>query len=190
MTNLNPDLIGKWLELLKQAVPRVSRGAFLWQPGAVPESYEKSFLKRAEAAAQALRLRLQFIEVRGPEDFDKAFSDMTQAGVDAVVVWGGLMFIAERRRIVELANRNRLPGTYSMADFVEVGGLMSYSPNIPSNFRRAAGYVDKILKGAKPADLPVEQSNKFELVINQRTATALGITIAPLVLQRADRMIE
>ena len=100
------------------------------------------------------------------------------------------MFIYERRRIAELAAKNRLPGTYTMSEFVDAGGLMSYSPNIADNFRRAAGYVDKILKGAKPADLPVEQPTKFELVINLRTAKAIGLTIPPSVLHRADRVIE
>ena len=190
LTNLNPELIGKWLELLKQAVPDLSRVAFLWQPGIVPESYERSFLKRAETAAQALDLRLQFVEVRGPEELDKAFLEMTRARVEALVVFGGAMLILERKRIADLAARNRLPGAYSMGEFVDAGGLLSYTPNVADNFRRAAGYVDRILKGAKPADLPVEQSNKFELVINQKTANAFGMTIPPMLLQRADRVIK
>jgi putative ABC transport system substrate-binding protein len=190
LTNRNPELIGKWLELLRQAVPGVSRVAFLWQPGIVPEAYEKSFLNAAEGAAQALGVRLQLVEAGKPEDFDKVFSDMSGARVDALIVWAGAMFIFERRHIVDLAARNRLPGIYSMQQFVDAGGFMSYSPNTADNFRRAASYVDKILKGAKPADLPIEQSAKFDLVINLRTAKALGVTIPPSLRQRADRVVE
>jgi putative ABC transport system substrate-binding protein len=115
---------------------------------------------------------------------------MARMRVDAVIVWGGSMMILERRRVAELVAKNRLPATYPMAEFVDAGGFMSYSPNIADNFRRAAGYVDKILKGARPADLPVEQSSKFELVINLKTAKALGLTIPPSLSQRADRVIE
>jgi putative ABC transport system substrate-binding protein len=190
LANLNTDLIGKWLELLKQTVPGVTHVAFLWQPGTVPVSARDSIVKRAEAAARGLGVRLQFVEVRGPEEFERAFSDMTRTRVDAVIVWGGSMMILERRRIAELVARNRLPATYPMAEFVDAGGFMSYSPNIADNFRRAAGYVDRILKGARPADLPVEQSSKFELVVNLKTAKALGLTIPPSLSQRADRVIE
>jgi len=189
-SNLNPGLLGKWLELLKEAVPRLSRVAFVWQPGAVPEGYEKDFLRQVEAAAHALGMRIQFVGVRGPEDFERVFSDMTRARVDALLVWAGVMLINERKRLVELAARSRLPGTYSMGLFVDAGGLMSYAPNIPDNFRRAAGYVDKILRGAKPADLPIQQPTKFELLINLKTAKALGLTIPPSLLHRADRVVE
>ncbi len=190
LSNLNTDLVGKRLELLKQAVPGVKRVAFLWQPGYLPERAEKDVLQRAEVAAQALGVRLQFFEARRQEDFDRAFAEMTRARVDAVIVWGGVLFIFERRRIAELAARNRLPASYPMSEFVDAGGLISYAPNVADNFRRAAGYVVKILKGAKPADLPVEQSSKLELVINLKTAKALGLTIPPSLLQRADRIVE
>ena len=190
LANLNTELIGKWLELLKQAVARVNRVAFLWQPASIPERAREGIAKQAEIAARTLGVRLQFVEVRGPEDFDKAFSDMTRARVDALIAWGGSMMILERRRIAELVAKSRLPATYPMSEFVDVGGLMCYAPNVADNFRRAAGYVDKILKGAKPADLPVEQSAKFELVINLKTANALGLTVPPSLLQRADRVIE
>jgi len=190
LANLNTDLIGKWLELLKQAVPGVSRVAFLWQPGTLPASARESIAKRAEAASRALGVRLQFVEVRGSDELDRAFSDMTRTRTDALIVWGGSMMILERRRVAELVAKNGLPATYPMAEFVDAGGLISYSPNVADNFRRAAGYVDKILKGAKPADLPVEQSSKFELVINLRTAKELGLTIPPSLSQRADRVIE
>jgi putative ABC transport system substrate-binding protein len=190
LANLQTDLVGKWLELLKQAVTGLNRIAFLWEPGYLPERAQRDIQERADAAAKAAGVWLRFVEVRRPEDFDRAFSDMVRTRVDALIVWGGVMFIYERRRIAELAAKNRLPGAYTMSEFVDAGGLMSYSPNIADNFRRAAGYVDKILNGAKPADLPVEQPTKFELVINLKTAQALGLTIPPSVLGRADRIIE
>jgi putative tryptophan/tyrosine transport system substrate-binding protein len=190
LANLNTDLIGKWLELLKQAVPGVTRVAFLWQPGILPERAEKDVMQRAEAAARTLGVQLQVLEARGPEDFDRAFAEMTRSRIDAVIVWGGVMFIYERKRIAELAARNRLPSSYPMSEFVDAGGLLSYAPNIADNFRRAAGYVDRILKGAKPADLPVEQAAKLELVINLKTAKALRLTIPPSLLARADLVID
>ena len=187
---LAPELVGKRLELLKQAVPGVSRVAVLWQPGAYGERTEKDMLKGAEVAARALGVRLQFVEARGPADFDRAFSDMTRARAGALTVLASAMFFNERRRLVDLAAKNRLPAVYPLREFVDAGGLMSYGPNLADLFRRAATYVDKILKGAKPADLPVEQPTKFELVINLKTAKALGLTIPPSVLARADEVIH
>src|SRR5712691_9869284 len=187
---LGPELVGKCLELLKQAVPGVSRVAFLWQPGALDERQEKDRLKRAEVAGRALAMRLQFVEARGPEDFDRAFSDMTRARAGALTVLGGAMLFNERRRLVDLAAKNRLPAVYSWREFTDAGGLMSYGPDLADSLRRAATYVDRILKGAKPADLPVEQPTKFELAINLKAAKALGLTIPPSVLLRADRVIE
>jgi len=185
-----PELVGKCLEQLKQAVPGVSRVAYLWQPGALDERQEKDRLKRAEVAARALGMRLQVVEARGPEDFDRAFSDMTRARADALTVLGGAMLFTERRRLVDLAAKNRLPAVYSWREFVDVGGLMSYGPDLADSLRRATTYVDKILKGTKPGDLPVEQPTKFELVINLKTAKALGLTIPQSVLARADQVIE
>ena len=190
LSNLAPELVGKRLELLKQAVPGVSRVAVLWQPGALGERTEKDMLKGAEVAARALGVRLQFVEARGPADFDRAFSDMTRARAGALTVLPSAMFFSERRRLVDLAAKNRLPAVYPWREFVDAGGLMSYGPNLADLFRRAATYVDKILKGAKPGDLPVEQPTKFELVINLKTAKALGLTIPPSVLARADQVIE
>lgn len=190
LSNLNTDLVGKWLELLLQAVPGSKRVALLWQPGYLPERAERDVIQRAEVAAQALGVRLLFVEARRQEDFDRAFAEMTRARVDAVIVWGGVLFIAERKRIAEMAARHRLPSSYPMSEFVDAGGLISYAPNVADNFRRTAAYVDRILKGAKPADLPVEQSSKLELVINVKTAKALGLTIPPSLLQRADRLVE
>jgi putative ABC transport system substrate-binding protein len=147
-------------------------------------------LKAAEVAARALGVRLQFVEARGPADFDRAFSDMTRARAGALIVMTSVMFVNERRRLVDLVAKNRLPAMYPQRDFVDAGGLMSYGPNGPDLFRRAATYVDKILKGAKPADLPVEQPTKFELVINLKTANALGLAIPQSVLARADEVIH
>ena len=163
---------------------------FLWQPGIVAESYEDSFLKRADIAAQALGLSLQRCPARTADAPDQAFADMARARVDAILVWAGVMFIHQRAHITELAARHRLPGIYPMGQFVDDGGLMSYTPNIPDNFRRAAGYIDKIVKGAEPADLPIEQSNTFELVINRKVARVLGIDVPAALLQRADSVVD
>jgi len=184
------DLAGKRVELLKQAVPGVTRVAILRQPGGQGERTDTDILKAAEVAARALGVRLQFVEARGPTDLDRAFSDMTKARAGALTGLGGSMFFNERRRLVDLAAKNRLPAVYPLREFVDAGGLMSYGPNMADSFRRAATYVDKILKGAKPADLPVERPTKFDLVINLKTAKALGLTIPPSLLQRADQVIE
>jgi len=190
LSALIPELVGKCLELLTQAVPRVSRVAVLWQPGGLGDRTEKDMLQAAEVAARALGVRPQFVEARGPAEFDRAFSDMTRARAGALTVWTSVMFINERRRLVDLAAQNRLPAVYAQREFVDAGGLMAYGPNVADLFRRAATYVDKILKGAKPADLPVEQPTKFELVINMTTAKALGLTIPPSLLGRADHVVE
>jgi len=171
---LFPELVSKCLEQLKQGVPGVSRVAVLWQPGAVGERTEKDILKGAEVAARALGVRLQFVEARGPADVGRAFSDMTGARADALTVRSTPMFGSERRRLVELAAKNRLPAVYPVREYVDAGGLMSDGPNLADLWRRAATYVDKVLKGTKPADLPVEQPTKFELVINLKAARALG----------------
>ena len=147
-------------------------------------------LKEAEAAARALGVRLQFVEARGPADFDRAFSDITRARADALTVLTSTMLFNERRRLVDLAAKTRLPAVYPWREGVDAGGLMAYGPNVADLFRRAATYVDKILRGAKPADLPVEQPTKFELVINLKAAKALGLTIPPSVLLRADEVIQ
>jgi putative ABC transport system substrate-binding protein len=189
-SNLTPELVGKCLEQLTQAVPGVSRVAVLWQPGALGERTEKDMLKEADVAARALGVRLQFVEARGPADIDRAFSDMTRARASALTVLTSAMFINERRRLADLAANNRLPAVYTWREFVDAGGLMSYGPNLADLFRRAVTYVDKILKGAKPGDLPVEQPTKFELVINLKTAKALGLTIPQSVLGRADVVIQ
>jgi putative ABC transport system substrate-binding protein len=189
-SNFVPELVGKHLEQLTQAVPGVSRVAVLWQPGALGERTATDMLKGAEVAARALGVRLQIVEVRGPADIDRAFSDMTRARAGALTALGSAMFNSERRRLVDLAAKNRLPAVYPLREFVDAGGLMSYGPSLPDLFRRAATYADKILKGAKPGDLPVEQPTKFELIINLKTAKALGLTIPQSLLQRADELIQ
>ena len=190
LSQLAQELVGKRLEQLEQAVPGVSRVAVLWQPGGLGERTEKGMLKGAEVAARALGVRLQFVEARSPADFDRAFTEMTRARADALTVLPSTMLNTERRRLVDLAAKNRLPAVYPWRESVDAGGLMSYGPNLADLFRRAAIYVDKILKGAKPADLPVEQPTKFELVINLKTAKALGITVPHSLLLRADQVIE
>ncbi len=149
-------------------------------------------LKGVEVTGRALGVRLQFVEARGrgPEDFDRSFSDMTRARAGALTVLPSNMFTNERRRLVALAAKNRLPAVYTSKEFVDAGGLMSYGANVADVFRRAATYVDKILKGTKPGDLPVQQPERFDLIINLKTAKALGLTIPPSLLQRADQVIE
>jgi putative ABC transport system substrate-binding protein len=190
LSNLGTELVGKCLELLTQAVPGVSRVAALWQPGVLPERTEKDMLKGADVAARALGVRLQVVEARGSADFDRAFSDMTRARAGALTALPSVMFFNERRRLVDLAAKNRLPAVYTTREFADAGGLMAYGPNFADMWRRAATYVDKILKGAKPGDLPVEQPTKFELVINLKTAKALGLMIPPSLLGRADEVIQ
>jgi len=190
LSTVSPELVGKSLELLKQAVPGVSRVAFLLKPDAMPDRARKERLEAADVTARALGVRLQVVEARGPEDFDRAFSDMTRARAGALAVLATPVFNSERRRLVDLAAKNRLPAVYSFRLYVEAGGLMSYGPDLVDLFRRSATHVDKILKGAKPGDLPVEQPTKFELLINLKTAKTLGLTLPQSLLVRADQVIE
>jgi putative ABC transport system substrate-binding protein len=190
LSNLAPELVAKRLELLQEAVPGVSRVAILWQPGSGMEGTDKKTLKDAEVAARALGVRLQVVEARGPAELQRAYADMTRERANALVVLGTPMFFTERERIAGLAIGNRLPAMFSTRQFVEVGGLMAYGASLDDLLRRTATYVDRLLKGAKPADLPVEQPTKFELVINLKTAKALGLTIPQSVLGRADEVIQ
>jgi len=182
-----PEIIGKYLELLKEAAPRVSRVAYLWNP--VPPG-AGTYKNAVESAARTLGVTFQSVEVRGREEFDAAFAAMVRERANGVVVAVDPVFVGPRSQVVLLAARNRLPAVYGLREFAEVGGLMSYGPNIADQFRRAATYVDKILKGAKPGDLAVEQATKFELVINVKTAKALGLTIPDSLLRRADEVIQ
>jgi putative ABC transport system substrate-binding protein len=182
-----PEIIGKYLELLKEAAPRVSRVAYLWNP--VPPG-AGTYKNAVESAARTLGVTFQSVEVRGREEFDAAFAAMVRERANGVVVAVDPVFVGPRSQVVLLAARNRLPAVYGLREFAEVGGLMSYGPNIADQFRRAATYVDKILKGAKPGDLAVEQATKFELVINLKTAKALGLTVPDSLLRRADEVIQ
>ena len=189
-TLFSPDLVAKGMELLTQAVPRVSRVAVLWSPGDMAEQQAKTMLNAADGAARTLGIRIHLVEARGRDDLTRAFSEVTGVRADALTVLGGRMVFEERRRLADLAAKNRLPAVFSSRESVEAGGLMSYGPSLPDLYRRAATYVDKILRGANPADLPVEQPTKFELVINLKTAKALGLAIPQSVLARADEVIE
>jgi putative ABC transport system substrate-binding protein len=189
-TFLGPELVPKRMELLKEALPRASRVAVLVHPGAFGERTMRDMLTETEAAARTLGMQLQLVEVQGPDEFDRAFSTMTRARADALFVFPSVMLFTERRRIVALAEKHRLPSMFNAREFVELGGLMGYGASILDLNRRAATYVDKILNGAKPGDLPIEQPTKFELVINLKTAKALGLTIPQPLLQRADEVIQ
>jgi ABC-type uncharacterized transport system substrate-binding protein len=190
LSNVTNDLVGKSLELLKQIVPGVSLVAVLLKPDSMPKSAKELRMKEVAVSALALGIQIQVVEARGAAEFDRAFSEMAQNGAAALLVLTTPAFDLERQRIVDLAAKNRLPAVYASRNYVESGGLMSYGTNFPDLHRRAARYVDKILKGAVPADLPVEQPTKFELVINLKTAKTLGLTVPPVLLARADEVIE
>ncbi len=187
LTALSPELGGKRLELLKEAVPKVTRVAVLWNP---VNPGHRPALKEIEVPARSLGVQLRLAEARDPDELDRAFAGMANARVGAVLVLGDSMFYSQRRRIVDLAATSGLPAMYFRKEFVEAGGLMSYATNVADVDRRAAYYVDKILKGAKPADLPVEQPMRFELVINMKTAKALRLTFPPSIMVRADQVIQ
>jgi ABC-type uncharacterized transport system substrate-binding protein len=187
LTVLGPELSGKRLELLKEVLPNVTRVAALWNSA---NPAQQLIWKEMQAAAQELRLQLQSLEVRSANDFDIAFESALRARAQALIPSGEPLINTHLKRIVEFAAKNRLPAMYAGPEVVDAGGLMSYAPNYTDQYRRAAVYVDKILKGAKPADLPVEQPTKFEFVINLKTAKQIGLTIPPNVLARADRVIK
>ncbi len=176
--------------LLKETIPGLSRMAALWHPNAYGERTMRNLVTETEAAARALGIQLQLVPAFGPGDFDSALSAMTKENVGAFIVFPSPMLFGEYKRILEFAAKNRLPAMYQAREFVDAGGFMSYGSNLVDLFRRAATYVDKILKGAKPADLPVEQPTKFEFVINLKTAKALGLDLPPMLLARADEVIE
>jgi putative ABC transport system substrate-binding protein len=188
LSALSPELSGKRLELLREAVPGLSRVAFLWNPDVRGNLFD---YKEMEGAARSQRLELHSIEVSRAEDLERAFSVLTNQRAQAVVLpAGNPVAFANRSQIASFAQKNRLPSIYGQREFVDSGGLMAYGPNASDMYRRAAVYVDKILKGAKPADLPVEQPTKFELVINLKTAKALGLTMPQSLLRRADEVIQ
>lgn len=188
LSNITAELGGKRLELLREVVPGLSRVAFLWNPdlrGALLD------YKETEARARSLQLELHSLEVSTGEDLDRALAALTTERAQAfIVAAANVVMFAKRTEIARFAQSNRLPSLYAAKEYVDAGGLMSYGPSVSGMFRRAAVYVDKILKGAKPGDLPVEQPTKFELVINLKTAKALRLTIPPSLLLRADQVIE
>jgi putative ABC transport system substrate-binding protein len=189
-TFVGPELVAKRLGLLKEAVPGLSRLAALWQPGAYGEHTMRGMLTETEAVARAMGVQLQLEQVLGPKDIDTAFSAIAKGGVGAVIVLPSPMFVGEYLHIVDLAANSRLPAMYQVREFVDAGGLMSYGANLAELNRRSATYVDKILKGAKPADLPIEQPTKFEFIINLKTAKALGLELPATLLASADEVIE
>jgi putative ABC transport system substrate-binding protein len=187
MSTVSSELQAKRLQLLREVIPRLSRVAVLADP--TMPTYP-SDLRELESAARALQIQLQGVEARGPRDLDAAFAAATRERAGGLIILSSPMYFGERRRITELAARHRLPVVYGWKEAAKVGGLMTYGVDFTHSFRRAASYVDKILKGAKPADLPVEQPTEFELVVNLRTAKALGLTIPHRVLAQADEIIE
>jgi putative tryptophan/tyrosine transport system substrate-binding protein len=189
-THVNVGLSPKRLEFLKETIPNAGRVVALWHPGGLGERTENILLRETEAAARTLGIQVQFLEVRGSGDFDRAFGTVAKGGAGALIVLPGPLLLNERQRVVDLVAKNRLPAVYFAREFAAAGGLMSYGADMAPILRGAASYVDKILKGTKPADLPVEQGSKFELVINLKTAKALGLTIPQSILLRADQIIE
>jgi len=181
-----PDLDGKRLELLKEAFPKVARVAFLWVPG----STGNLPLTEMEAAAKALRLKLLSLEVRSLDDFESAFARAKREGAQALITSTGGLINTQQRQVLDFAAKNQLPAIYPYSEFVEAGGLMSYGPDNTDLWRRAADFVDKILKGTKPGDIPVEQPTKFEFIVNLKAAKQIGLTIPPNVLVRADKVIR
>jgi len=181
-----PELYGKRFELIKEAIPKLSRLSVFY----VATAGTPFYLKEMHASARALSLQIELFEVRTPGDFQDAFLSAAKGGAGAFTVTVDPEFTGNRKQILDYAQRNRLPAIYPWREYVQDGGLMSYAPNLADLYRRAANYVDKILKGSKPADLPVEQPTKFDFVINLKTAKQIGLTIPPTVLARADKLIK
>ncbi|MCK1541836.1 ABC transporter substrate-binding protein [Bradyrhizobium sp. 179] len=190
LTFLGPQLVPKRLALLKEALPTISQVAALWHPGAYGERTMNDMMNEAEAAALALGVHLRLVAVRVPDDLDRAFSKVAEQRADALLIFPSPMLFNQRKRIVDLAAENRLPLMAMGKEFVQLGGFMSYGADITDFNRLCVAYVDKILKGAKPAELPVEQPTNFALFINLKTAKTLGVEIPPSLLARADEVIE
>jgi putative ABC transport system substrate-binding protein len=187
LTFIGPDLSGKLVELLKEMSPRTTRLAYLAHPEFPPEAIAFNAM---QPVAHGLGMTIKLLEARNPNDFTRAFAEMKQARVDGLVVSQNVLFVQNRKVIAELALRQRIPAIYGRSDFVDAGGLSSYGTNFTELYRRGAYFVDRILKGTKPTDLPVEQPKKFEFVVNLKTAKQIGLTIPPSVLARADRVIK
>ena len=187
LTLLSVELSSRRLQLLREAIPQASRVAVLWNPS---NPAGKDYVEQTKGAARALGVELAAVEVRGAGDLDAALEAVATARASALIALADATLWNHRRRVVDFALRKRLPAMFPEREFADDGGLMAYGPNVPANFRRAAVYVDKILKGARPADLPIEHPTTFELAINIKTAKALGLTIPPALLARADQVIE
>ena len=187
LATLAPEISGKQLEILKEVVPNLSRVAVL---GTSTIAANTLFKKEVESPAAAFGVKLQYVDVLSPKDFETAFREASKGRAQAVLVLTGPVLAAQRKRTVELAAKNRVPAIFPFPEYVEDGGLMSYGASVADSYRRAATYVDKILKGAKPADLPIEQPAKFEFIINLKAAKQIGLAIPPNVLARADRVIR
>jgi putative ABC transport system substrate-binding protein len=187
LTSMSPDLEGKRIELLKEVIPKLSHIAVLWNP---VNAFHEIENKQVEAAATALRMKVLYLGVKNQAQFDDAFAQIVKEQPQALLVLADRVFLHNRSRIMDFAIQRRLPGVYAYLELVEAGSLMSYGPSYAAMHRRAAYFVDKILKGAKPADLPVERPAKFELVINLKAAKQMGIPIPPSMLYRADKIIK
>ncbi len=187
LSTLAPEISGKQLEILKEIVPRLSRVAAL---GSSTRSATSLSLKEMELAAAAFKMQIQFLDIHEPKNIEMAFAAASKGRADAIVVLGSPVLNLRRTQIAELAVKNRMPGVYAQPEYIDAGGLMYYGASFTDIFQRAATYVDKILKGARPADLPVEQPTKFEFVINLKAAKQIGLTIPPEMLARADRVIR
>jgi len=187
MTSIGAEIYGKRLELLKETVPKLARVAFLWSPTNPDADYQ---VKEIETVARFLKVGLQSLQVKGPGDIEGAFQAATKGRANGLMLEAGGFFAFHRKRIIELAEKNRLPAMYPTVTSVETGGLMTYGEDRSEMFRRAAEIVDKILKGTKPADIPVDRPKKFEFVINLKAAKQIGLTIPPEVLARASRIVR
>jgi putative ABC transport system substrate-binding protein len=187
MSTLTADLMGKRFELLREVAPKSWRLAALWHADNVPSG---ASVRELDGAASRARVAFRSVAVRSAEELTTAFSEMSRERIDALIVVPSPLLYAERRRIADLALKHKLPAMYGAAEYAEAGGLLSYGPSFPEMFRHAAIYVDKILKGANPADMPIEQPTTFELVINANTARALGVVVPPSLLARASRVIQ
>lgn len=187
-SSMTAEVVGKQLELIRETLPHVRRVAALWNPA--NPVFQAMQVKEAESAAQALRMRLEFFQAGSPKEIEKAFSTTAQEGIRGVLILGDPVFISHRQKIAELATKRRLATVSGTREHVDAGAMMAYGPSFADMYRRTAYYVDRILKGAKPAELPVEQPTKFELVINLKTAKQIGLTVPPNVLARADKVIR
>jgi putative ABC transport system substrate-binding protein len=187
LSAMAPELEGKRLQLLGEVVPKLSHVAVMWNP---LNEFQEISIRQLNAAGETLQIKVQPVAVGVAKDLDAAFATLVKDKPNALIILADRIFLHNRARLIDFATRNRLPGVYTYRELVEAGGLMSYGPSYEDLHRRAATYVDKILKGAKPADLPIEQPTKFNLVINRKAAKALGLTIPPSILARADEVIE